>query len=121
MTPAERKALWLELESEFRPYVDMSDVPYINIGGRWQYQKHIYEVPFYYIDYCLSTCLALQFGELAAVDYDAALDKYLKLVEAGGTKTIDVLAHEAGFAGPFDRDALKSLCAAVEKHIEKLQ
>ena len=99
----------------------MSDVPYINIGGRWQYQKHIYEVPFYYIDYCLSTCLALQFGELAAVDYADALNRYLGLVEAGGTKTIDVLAQEAGLKSPFDGSALKELCAAVEKHIEDLQ
>ncbi len=121
MTPAERKALWLELESEFRPFIDMSDVPYFSIGGRWQYQKHIYEVPFYYIDYCLSTCLALQFGELAAKDFSAALDKYLKLVEAGGSKTLDTLAHEAGFKSPFDKDALKDLCAAVEKHIKSLE
>lgn len=121
MTPDERKALWIKLESEFRPYVDMSDVPYINIGGRWQYQKHIYEVPFYYIDYCLSTCLALQFGELAAVDYADALNRYLGLVEADGTKTIDVLAQEAGLKSPFDGSALKELCAAVEKHIEDLQ
>ncbi len=120
MTPAERKALWLDLEHEFRPFVEFSDIPYINIGGRWQYQKHIYESPFYYIDYCLSTCLALQFGELAAVDFDAALDKYLKLVEAGGTKTIDTLAHEAGFKSPFDKDALKTLCKEVRAHIERL-
>ncbi|MCH5160639.1 MAG: M3 family oligoendopeptidase [Clostridiales bacterium] len=121
MTPAERKALWTELERKFRPYVDMSDIPYFALGGRWQYQKHIYEVPFYYIDYCLSSCLALQFGELATVDFDTALDKYLKFVEKGGTKTIDDLAHEAGLKSPFDKGALKSLCGAVEKHLKSLE
>lgn len=121
MTPADRKALWLKLEHEFRPYVDMSDIPYINIGGRWQYQHHIYDNPFYYIDYCLSTCLALQFGELAATDYADALDRYLKLVNKGGTKNIDDLAHEAGFMSPFDKGALKTLCAEVEKHIRALE
>ena len=120
MTPAERKALWLELEGKFRPYVDLSDVPFYNVGGRWQYQKHIYEVPFYYIDYCLSTCLALQFGEKAAVDFKDALARYLKLVEAGGTKDITTLAHEAGLKSPFDKGALGDLCKAVEKHIESL-
>ncbi len=117
MTPAERKALWLKLEGEFRPYVDMSDVPYINIGGRWQYQKHIYESPFYYIDYCLSTCLALQFGELAEENFADALSRYLRLVEAGGTKNIDVLAHEAGLKSPFDKGALAELCKKVEAHL----
>lgn len=121
MTPAERKALWLELEGKFRPYVDMSDVPYINIGGRWQYQTHIYQSPFYYIDYCLSTCLALQFGELAEENYKDALSRYLAFVNAGGTKDIDALAHDAGLKSPFDGGALKELCAKVEKHIRSLQ
>lgn len=118
MTPKERKALWVKLESEFRPYVDISDVPYISEGGRWQYQRHIYESPFYYIDYCLSTCMALQFGELAEKDYPEALKRYLAFVEAGGTKDITALAHEAGFNGPFDKGALRGLSLDVEKHIK---
>lgn len=120
MTPRERRQLWSRLEGEFRPYVDMSDVPFISDGGRWQYQKHIYEHPFYYIDYCLSTCLALQFGELAAVDFKDALKRYLNLVEAGGTKTIDVLAHEAGLKSPFDEGALQ-VAQKIEKHLKSLQ
>ena len=121
MTPAERNKLWLDLENVFRPYLEMSDIPYINKGGRWQYQRHIYEVPFYYIDYCLSTVMALQFGVLAVTDYDAALSKYLKLVEAGGTKPLDTLAHEAGLISPFDADALKKLCKDVSQYIESLE
>ncbi|MDE7405648.1 MAG: M3 family oligoendopeptidase [Clostridiales bacterium] len=121
MTPAERRALWLKLEGEFRPYVDMSDIPFIEGGGRWQYQKHIYESPFYYIDYCLSTCLALQFGELAAVDFKTALKKYLNLVEAGGTKSIVDLAHEAGLKSPFDEGALSDVCKQIVAHLTKLQ
>lgn len=121
MTPAERRALWLKLEGEFRPYVDMSDIPYINAGGRWQYQKHIYESPFYYIDYCLSTCLALQFGEIAATDFKDALRRYLNLVEAGGTKSIDELAHEAGLKSPFDDGALKGVCQNILEHLSRLQ
>ncbi|MCM1368041.1 MAG: M3 family oligoendopeptidase [Roseburia sp.] len=117
MTPKERKALWLKLEGEFRPYVDMSDVPYINNGGRWQYQTHIYQNPFYYIDYCLSTCLALQFGELAETDFADAFKRYLGFVEAGGTKPIDVLAHEAGLKSPFDKGSLGEVCLQVEKHL----
>lgn len=98
----------------------MSEVPFYANGGRWQYQKHIYEVPFYYIDYCLSTCLALQFGEKADADFKGALAEYLRLVEAGGTKDITTLAHEAGLKSPFDAGALSGLCKAVEKHIERL-
>ncbi len=120
MTPEDRRKLWLKLESEFRPYVDMSDIPFINVGGRWQYQKHIYESPFYYIDYCLSTCLALQFGEEATVDFDDALDRYLRLVDAGGTKDIATLAHDAKLKSPFDDGALKNVCAKIKAHLESL-
>lgn len=120
MTPLERRKLWSKLESEFRPYVDMSDVPFYADGGRWQYQKHIYESPFYYIDYCLSTCLALQFGEKAEVDFKDALGRYLKLVESGGTKNIDALAHDAGLKSPFDDGALADVCQKIKARLEKL-
>ncbi|MDE7107189.1 MAG: M3 family oligoendopeptidase, partial [Clostridiales bacterium] len=76
---------------------------------------------FYYIDYCLSTCLALQFGELAAVDFKDALKRYLNLVEAGGTKSIVDLAHDAGLKSPFDEGALKEVCKKIEKHLTALQ
>ena len=121
MSPKDRRELWLKLEGEFRPYVDMSDIPFINVGGRWQYQKHIYEHPFYYIDYCLSTCLALQFGEVAVLDFKDALKRYLNLVEAGGTKTIVELAHGAGLKSPFDSGALNDVCQKIEKHLQALQ
>lgn len=120
MMPVERRKLWAKLESEYRPYVDMSDVPFYANGGRWQYQKHIYESPFYYIDYCLSTCLALQFGEIAATDFKDALNRYLKLVDAGGTKNIDALAHDAGLKSPFDDGALADVCKRIKARLEKL-
>lgn len=120
MTPKERRELWLKLESEFRPYVDMSDIPFINVGGRWQYQKHIYESPFYYIDYCLSTCLALQFGELAATDFKDALKRYMRLVDMGGTKDIVELAHGAGLCSPFDDGALGGVSEKIKAHITAL-
>lgn len=120
MTPEARRKLWLKLEGEFRPYVDMTDIPFINVGGRWQYQKHIYESPFYYIDYCLSTCLALQFGEIATVDFDDALARYMRLVDAGGTKDIVELAHDAGLKSPFDDGAMRDVCKKITAHIDRL-
>lgn len=120
MKPADRRRLWMDLEAKFRPYVDMSDIPFICDGGRWQYQKHIFESPFYYIDYCLSTCLALQFGEAATVDFADALGRYLRLVDAGGTKDIVELAHDAGLKSPFDRGALKEVCEKITAHLRRL-
>ncbi len=53
-TPAERKAAWRQLEAEFRPHITFDGIPLPGGGTRWQYQMHIYETPFYYIDYCLA-------------------------------------------------------------------
>ena len=64
--------------------------------------------------------MALQFGEQAARDFASALDGYLKLVDAGGTKNIDELAHDAGLKSPFDDGALKGVCAQIKAHLEKL-
>ncbi len=57
--PAERKAAWRQLEAEFRPHITFDGIPYLEEGTRWQYQMHIYETPFYYIDYCLAQTVGL--------------------------------------------------------------
>lgn len=57
-TPEERKAAWRKLEAEFRPHITFDGIPYLEEGTRWQYQMHIYETPFYYIDYCLAQTAA---------------------------------------------------------------
>ena len=49
-TPAERDACWLDLEKQFRPYLDYSEVPFNARGAGWQKLAHIYVIPFYYIE-----------------------------------------------------------------------
>ncbi len=61
LTPGERNAVWAKLESEYRPWLDFAGLPFYGRGAGWQRQLHIYEVPFYYIDYCLAQTVALQF------------------------------------------------------------
>jgi oligoendopeptidase F len=50
-TPAERKKAWRELEEKYLPHRDYDGNDYLNRGGFWQRQGHIYQIPFYYIDY----------------------------------------------------------------------
>ena len=86
MTPEERNELYKSLEAKYRPYMEIEGIPYIEKGTRWQYQMHIFESPFYYIDYCLAQTVALGFLVMMTENYDEALNKYLKFVKAGGTK-----------------------------------
>lgn len=121
MTPAERNGLWLKLESEFRPYLSAQGIPYLSKGTRWQYQMHIYENPFYYIDYCLAQTVALQFYLLSRKDYSAAFNAYLQFVKTGATKEYPIPVTDAGLKSPFEPGALKSVADDVEKAIHELK
>ena len=119
LTPDERNAVWLELEAKYRPYIDQSGIPYLERGTRWQYQMHIYETPFYYIDYCLAQTAAFQFLLASQDDYDDAFARYLHLSQQGGEKLWTDLLKEAGFRSPFEPGALAQLAAQVEPLIRK--
>lgn len=121
MTPAERNALWLSLERQFRPHIHLDGIPYLEQGTRWQYQMHIYETPFYYIDYCLAQTAAFQFLLASRADYDGAFARYLRLSKQGGEKVWTELLQEAGFRSPFEPGALKTLAAELKPLIRALE
>ena len=121
MTPAERNALWLSLERQFRPHIHLDGIPYLEQGTRWQYQMHIYETPFYYIDYCLAQTAAFQFLLASRADYDDAFARYLRLSKQGGEKVWTELLQEAGFRSPFEPGALKTLAAELKPLIRALE
>jgi M3 family oligoendopeptidase len=109
LTPAERKSEYNKLEQKYRPYLSTKGIPYIGQGTRWQYQMHIYELPFYYIDYCLAQTVALGFLSESRRNYGKALETYIAFVKAGGTKAFSQLVKEAGIADPFGEGTLRVL------------
>jgi len=121
MTPIERKDLWKNLEGKFRPYMSSEGIEYIENGGRWQYQSHIYERPFYYIDYCLAQTVSLFFFAQMQEDYEKSFENYLDLVKKGGTKTFVELVREAGFVLPFENGALKNAAESVEGFLNSMK
>lgn len=121
LSPAERNQVWLEMEKKYRPHVGLEGIPYLEKGTRWQYQMHIYESPFYYIDYCLAQTAAFRFLLASLRDYDAAFARYLRLSRQGGERLWTELLEEAGFPSPFAPGALKSLAADMEALLEKLR
>ena len=121
LTPDQRDEEWLKLEAKFRPYLSMEGMPYLEKGTRWQYQMHIYESPFYYIDYCLAQTAAFQFLLASREDYDDAFARYLRLSRQGGEKVWTDLLEEAGFPSPFTPGALKELAEKVEKLLGELR
>ena len=109
MSPAERNRLYLDLEAKYRPYMTFEDIDYLSSGTRWQYQMHVYETPFYYIDYCLAQVVALEFLEWSERDYAEALDAYIAHARRGGTYPFNRLVSLAGLRSPFEAGALAGI------------
>jgi len=120
MTPRERNDLWIKLEGVYRPYLDFEGFPFYGEGRRWQAQSHIYQVPFYYIDYCLAQTMALAFWAEDQKDHELAWSKYRRFVGLAGTKTFTDLVADAGLPSPFDPDTLKTVADAAVKWLDKI-
>ena len=82
---------------------------------------HIYEMPFYYIDYCLAQTAAFCFLLASLEDYDDAFAKYIRFSRQGGEKLWTDLLKEAGFASPFEPGATETLARRVEALLEKIK
>ena len=115
MTPAERNAFYNKIEKQFLPYMTTEGIPAIQDGRRWQRQAHIFESPFYYIDYCFAQFTALQFLAMSQQDYAATFEKYIKFLNFGGTKTFVELLKECGLKSPFEEESFKLVVASCEK------
>lgn len=115
MTPSQRNEMFNMMEKEFIPYMSTEGLPGIEKGRRWQRQAHIYESPFYYIDYCLAQFTALQFLALSQQDYKSTFDKYVKFVSLGCTKSFVELLKDCDLYSPFEEQSFKIVVKAVEK------
>ena len=121
LTPDERNAEWLKLEKKYRPWIDFADLPFYGRGAGWQRQLHIYECPFYYIDYCLSTMAALQFFLLSLTDHKDAWERYLRLVRRAGTASYTELLETAGLKVPFEEGSIKGIAQQMTDWLENHQ
>lgn len=121
MTPAERNAAWMEIDRQYRPYIDYADLPFYARGAGWQRQLHIYLYPFYYLEYCMAQTVALQFWVAFMKDSKAAWEKYLAFVRMGGTKTFTDLVKTVGLVSPLEDGSLKSIAGPVEKWLAEHQ
>lgn len=121
LTPEERKGEYRRLEEKYRPYLSFEGIPYLEEGTRWQYQMHIYESPFYYIDYCLAQCVAFGFLCLAREDFDSALEKYVAFLKSTGAVSFPELVKAAGLASPFSQGALEKTSKVIADVISELE
>lgn len=108
-TPAERNAAWLDMERTYMPWRSAQGYPAVEEGRTWQFQRHIYESPFYYIDYALAQTCALQYWKWSESDRPAAFASYLKICDVGGSKPFLDIVSVGGLTSPFENGCLQDI------------
>ena len=108
-SPAERKEAWRNIERKYLPHRDYEDNDYLERGGFWQRQAHIYNSPFYYIDYTLAQICAFQFWKRSRENRQEAWEDYVHLCRQGGSKSFLQLVEVANLTSPFADGCVKGV------------
>lgn len=116
----ERAGKWAEiLESFSDDVIDYSGLEKYRQNS-WQRQLHLFEVPFYYIEYGIAQLGAIGMWMQYKKDPEKALDNYIKALGFGGTKTLPQLYKAAGLKFDFSPENIKSLMDFVNEEMEKI-
>ena len=117
-TPQERNQMWQQMEARYLPWRDYDDLAYPAQGGLWQEKQHIYCYPFYYIDYTLALCCAMQFWVKAEVDFESALSEYIALCQRGGKAPFQALVSSANLVSPFKSGSLAEVVSKAREFLK---
>lgn len=117
-TPAERKAAWREIEKKYLPHLDYSENDYLERGGYWHQQGHIFGAPFYYIDYTLAQICALSFWKKMHENREAAWNDYLALCREGGSRSFTELIRIAHLRSPFEEGCVEEVIGDAESYLD---
>ncbi|CAM3683402.1 M3 family oligoendopeptidase [Mesobacillus zeae] len=119
-TPEERKQQWREIEKKYTPLKDYDGNTYLESGGFWQRQGHIYNSPFYYIDYTLAQICAFQFWKRSRENSESAWADYLKLCKLGGSMPFTELVKQANLISPFEEGCVESVAGEIEEWLNSI-
>jgi oligoendopeptidase F len=116
-----RSKKWMEIFREFSDdIIDYSGLEKY-IENSWQKQLHLYEVPFYYIEYGIAQLGAIGLWKQFKENPEKALDHYVDALSLGGTKTLPELYKAAGLKFDFSPENIKSLMEFVNQELEEVQ
>jgi oligoendopeptidase F len=116
----ERKAAWLDVLREFTvDVVDFGGLEHYR-GYSWQRQLHLFEVPFYYIEYGIAQLGAIGMWKQFKENPGKALDNYIQALSLGGTRTLPELYASAGLQFDFSPKHIQILIEFIQKELVKL-
>jgi oligoendopeptidase F len=109
----ERAETWMRILSEFTsPVIDFSGLEEYRRYA-WQRQLHLFEVPFYYIEYGIAQLGAIGMWKQYRKSKEEALNNYSNALALGGTKTLPELYATAGLKFDFSGEHIQSLMQFV--------
>jgi oligoendopeptidase F len=111
---------WAELWKRFMIGEDWSGLDDVMVTG-WQRKQHIFEVPFYYVEYGMASLGAFQVWRNALKDQKGAVAAYRRALALGGTVPLPKLYETAGARFAFDAQTLRDAVSLAEEMIEKLE
>lgn len=115
LTKEERLEVWKDLEKQYKPHLAYENDEFEGEGRRWQRQLHIYECPFYYIDYCLAQTCALQFKIMMEENYEDAWNKYLAFAKESAKDSFNNMLNNVGLKSPFEDGYMEALVKKLDK------
>lgn len=119
-TTAERSQAWERIFSSYgKNFVDWEGYPEA-LKNLWQKQLHIFEIPFYYIEYAMAQLGAIAIWKNYKENPQQGLQKYLEALKLGYTKTIPEIYKTAGIEFSFTAEYVKSLAQFVKNELAKL-
>jgi len=119
-TIEERTASWKAIVAEFSTdSIDYSGLDMYRAIG-WQRQLHLFEVPFYYIEYGIAQLGAIGMWMQYQINPTQALENYMNALSLGGTKTLPELYKTAGIEFNFSPNYVKKLMDFTNQELEKL-
>ena len=116
----EREAHWLDLHRRFGGIEDWSGFEEAQRSS-WHRQLHIFELPFYYIEYAIAQLGALQVWINSKEDFQKAVADYWSALQLGGSKSLPQLFRSANIKFEFGPATLGPLMEAVGEELEKFE
>lgn len=120
MSKEDRKNIWRELENKYLPHKDYEDCDFLERGGWWFKQGHIFKNPFYYIDYTLAQICSLQFWKKMQENKVEGWDDYLNICKVGGTKSFLEIVEIGNLKSPFKDGCVESVIDIIKSWLEEV-
>jgi oligoendopeptidase F len=119
-TAADREETFKQIYNRFGAGFANWDDLQAEFGNVWQKQLHLFEVPFYYIEYAIAQLGAIAVWKNYKENPEKALDQYLAALSLGYTKPMNEIYETAGIKFDFSAEYVKELASFVKEELEKL-